>query len=130
MTLRSQLILLVSAIFALIFSINFYLSINNIKDYLENESRIHAQDTATSLGLSLSPYISIKDDTILETMVNSIFDAGFYQEIRLDDIEGNNLVLKQNASTVDTVPSWFINLLPMQTMQGRSEINTLAVNVL
>ncbi|QJD70754.1 LapD/MoxY N-terminal periplasmic domain-containing protein [Marinobacterium sp. LSUCC0821] len=124
MPLRSQLILLVSAIFALIFSINFYLSINNIKDYLENESRIHAQDTATSLGLSLSPYISIKDDTILETMVNSIFDAGFYQEIRLDDIAGNNLVLKQNASTVETVPSWFINLLPMQTMQARSEINT------
>ncbi len=124
MTLRSQLVLLVSAIFALIFSINFYLSINNIKDYLENESRIHAQDTATSLGLSLSPYISIKDDTILETMVNSIFDAGFYQEIRLDDIAGNNLVLKQNASTVETVPNWFINLLPMETMQARSEINT------
>jgi hypothetical protein len=124
MTLRSQLILLVSAIFALIFSINFSLSINNIKDYLENESRVHAQDTATSLGLSLSPYISSKDDTILETMVNSIFDAGFYQEIRLDDVAGNNLVLKQNSATVDTVPSWFINLLPMQTMQGRSEINT------
>ena len=123
MTLAKQLLLLVSAMFLAIFAINFYTSLSNIRDYLQVESEVHAQDTATSLGLSLSPYILDQDDTILSTMVNTIFDRGYYLEIRLENIDGDTLVQRTNPKSFDDVPTWFTDLLPMQTVTASSEID-------
>lgn len=123
MSLSKQLISLITIIFMAIFAINFYMSINNIRNYLQTESEIHAQDTATSLGLSLSPYILDKDDTILETMVNTIFDRGYYLEIKLLDMDGNELVRKTNPKTFTSVPDWFVSLLPMRTVSAGSDID-------
>ena len=123
MTLAKQLLLLVSAMFLAIFAINFYTSLSNIRDYLQVESEVHAQDTATSLGLSLSPYILDQDDTILSTMVNTIFDRGYYLEIRLENIDGDTLVQRTNPKSLDDVPTWFTDLLPMQTVTASSEID-------
>jgi len=66
---------------------------NNIKSYLEIESEIHVQNTATSLGLSLSPHMADDKDPILRTMMNAIFDGGYYKEMRLVDVDGNDLVV-------------------------------------
>jgi len=123
MTLSKQLLLLISTIFLAIFAVNFVTSINNIRDYLQVESEVHAQDTATSLGLSLSPYILDENDTILETMVNSIFDRGYYLEIRLDNRYGKELLRKTNPKNSVEVPQWFTRLLPMQTATAESEID-------
>lgn len=124
MTLSKQLMLLISLMFLAIFALNFYISINNIKSYLQVESEITAQDTATSLGLSLSPYIGDADDTILETMINAIFDRGYYLEILLESAGGRELVRKTNPRTFEEVPDWFVDLLPMETATARSEIST------
>jgi len=124
MTLSKQLMLLISLMFLAIFALNFYISINNIKSYLQVESEITAQDTATSLGLSLSPYLNDEDDTILETMINSIFDRGYYLEILLESAGGRELVRKTNPRTFEEVPAWFVELLPMETAVASSEIST------
>lgn len=123
MTLSKQLMLLISAMFLAIFSINFYTSLNNIRDYLQEESEVHAQDTATSLGLSLSPYILDQDDTILSTMVNSIFDRGYYLEIRLENIDGEELLSRTNPKRFEQVPEWFTELFPLTTSTAKSEID-------
>jgi len=123
MSLSKQLMLLISAIFFAVFAVTFYISINNIKNYLEIESEVHAQDTATSLGLSLSPYILDKEDTILETMVNTIFDRGYFREILLTDIDGEVLVRKTNPETFAEVPDWFVHSLPMKTGSAFSDID-------
>lgn len=124
MSLSKQLMLLISGIFLAIFAINFYTSINNIKSYLEVESEVHAQDTATSLGLSLAPYILETEDPILETMVNTIFDRGYFLEIRLADMDGQELVRKRNPETFDEVPSWFVDWLPMKSGSAFSDIDS------
>lgn len=124
MTLSKQLMLLIALMFLAIFTLNFYQSIKNIRDYLEVESEIHAQDTATSLGLSLAPHIHDQDDTILETMINAIFDQGYYLEIALVSPGGKDLVRKSNPRTFEQVPAWFVELLPMETAAARSEIST------
>lgn len=123
MSLSKQLMSLISAMFLCIYAVNLVLSISTIRDYLEVESEVHAQDTATSLGLSLSPYILDKDDTILETMVNTIFDRGYFLEIVLEDIDGQVLVRKTNPKTFAEVPDWFVTLLPMRTVTAVSEID-------
>ncbi len=124
MSLSKQLLLLISALFFMIFSVNFVLSVNNIKGYLEGEAEIHAQDTATSLGLSLSPYMSNETDPMIETMMKAIFDMGYYQEIKLINVDDQPLVTLSNTTEIEGIPTWFINAIPMKTVSAESEINS------
>lgn len=124
MSLSKQLLLLISLIFFIVFSVNFVLSMNNIRSYLEVESEIHVQDTATSLGLSISPYMSNEDDPIIRTMMNAIFDMGYYKEMTLVDVDGKTLVTLTNGEEVAGVPSWLISLVPMKVATAVSEISS------
>ena len=124
MSLSKQLLLLLSLIFFIIFSASLILSINNIKSYLEVESQFHVKDTATSLGLSLSPHMNNEQDPILETMMTDIFDTGYYREMRLVNIENQELVTLTNPVAVPGVPQWFIDLVPMQVATAVSEIKS------
>ena len=124
MSLSKQLLLLISALFLMIFSVNFVLSVDNIRSYLEGESKIHAQDTATSLGLSLSPYLVDEKDPVIETMMNAIFDRGYFKEITLINVEGELLVSLTNSTVVESVPEWFMSLVPMATARAESEISS------
>ncbi len=124
MSLSKQLVILVSVLFLLIFSINFALSVRNIKAYLEGEALVHAQDTATSLGLSLSPYLTDENDPVMATMIQAIFDRGYYREISLLNVDGEVLVRLSDDRVIQGVPDWFIELLPMSLAKGRSEIST------
>jgi diguanylate cyclase (GGDEF)-like protein len=108
----------------MIFSVNFILSINNIKDYLETESVTHAQDTATALGLALSPHLENKDNPMIETVINAIFDRGYYKQIRLVNDQQKNWVTLTNDPVFDEVPEWFIRLFPMKTASAETEINS------
>lgn len=124
MSLSKQLLLFISLIFFIVFSVNFVLSISNIKSYLEVESEIHVQDTATSLGLSISPYIENESDPIIRTMMNAIFDMGYYKEIRLVDVDGKPLVTLNNNEQIAEVPSWLVALVPMKAATASSEISS------
>lgn len=85
MSLSKQLYLIITFIFFVIFTGNFIISIKNTKEYLEIESQTKAQDTATSLGMSLRPLIKDKNDPEIETIIKAISNRGFYKEIRLED---------------------------------------------
>jgi EAL domain-containing protein (putative c-di-GMP-specific phosphodiesterase class I)/GGDEF domain-containing protein len=124
MSLSKQLLLLISLIFFIVFSVNFVLSMGNIKSYLEVESEIHVQDTATSLGLSISPYMSNEDDPIIRTMMNAIFDMGYYKEMSLVDVDGKALVTLTSADEIAGVPSWLVSLMPMKVTTAVSELSS------
>ena len=124
MSLSKQLLILISALFLMIFSLNLLLSVNNIRSYLEGESQIHAQDTATSLGLSLSPYMVEETDPIIETTMNAIFDMGYYQEIKLLNVENQPLVTLTNKKEFEGIPDWFVEMISMKTATAESEIST------
>ncbi|MEE9336987.1 MAG: LapD/MoxY N-terminal periplasmic domain-containing protein [Methylococcaceae bacterium] len=124
MSLFKQLLILVSALFLLIFGLNFMLSVNNIKSYLEGEAEVHAQDTATSLGLSLSPYMAVDSDPIIETTMKAIFDRGYYQEIKLVDVDNLTLVKLSNNEEFEGVPGWFVNTFQMHGAKAESEISS------
>ena len=124
MSLSKQLLILISALFLMIFSLNLLLSVNNIRSYLEGESQIHAQDTATSLGLSLSSYMVEETDPIIETTMNAIFDMGYYQEIKLVNVENQPLITLTNKKEFEGVPDWFVEMISMKTAMAESEIST------
>lgn len=124
MSLSKQLLILITFIFFIVFSVSFILSVDNIKSYLEVESEIHVQDTATSLGLSLSPHMVDEQDPILRTMMNAIFDTGYYKEMRLVNVDGEDLIKLTNPAKVEGVPDWLLKLVPMKTATAVSEISS------
>ncbi|MDD2738775.1 MAG: LapD/MoxY N-terminal periplasmic domain-containing protein [Methylomonas lenta] len=72
MPLSKQLHVLISTLFLLILTLNLILSIKNIKDYLQGEAKIHAQNTATSLGLLLTDSLEQIWDAANEALANQI----------------------------------------------------------
>lgn len=124
MSLSKQLLILISILFLLILGVNLTLSIKNTKTYLENESLTHAQDTATSLGLSLSPYMKSPEDPTIQAMVSAVFDMGYYQEIRLIDPSGKELIRLNNNKQPDGIPSWFVRLVHISPATAQSEISS------
>ncbi len=124
MSLSKQLLTLLTILFLVIFSVNFTISINNIRDYLETESITHAQDTATALGLALSPHLEDEDNPMIEAIINAVFDRGYYKEIRLLDNQHKEWINLTNNRVFDEVPEWFIHLFPMNTASANTEINS------
>lgn len=122
MTLGRQLLLLTTLMFVLIFSGTFVISINNTRDYLQTQLQSHAQDAASSLGLSLSPHMAAKDEVIMQSMVDAIFDGGYYREISLIDIDGKPIVERRHEIKVEGVPAWFIKSLPLETPTAEAGI--------
>ena len=59
------------------------------RNFLEKQLQSHAQDGATSLGLSITSVTGGKDAAIMESMTSALFDAGFYKVIRIYDLSDN-----------------------------------------
>lgn len=115
MTLSKQLVVLVAALLLLVFSGTFFISIQNTRDYLEMQLESHAQDTATSLGLSISSHLAGRDLATVRSMSDAIFDHGYYREIRVEDMNGKPLVKLVLPVRIEGVPRWFIERLPLMT---------------
>ena len=76
MSLSKQLYIIISIIFFMIFTGNFIISVKNTKEYLETESITKAQDTATSLGMSLKNLLKDKSNPEIESIINAIANRG------------------------------------------------------
>lgn len=121
MTLSRQFVTLLIIMFFLVFTCNYWSVLSNTREYLSLQLKSHAQDAATSLGLSLTPYTD--SESIMESMINAIFDSGDYSDIRLVDLEGNTVINKHNEIRAD-VPDWFSGLLPLNTPEAETLITT------
>ncbi|TLS68946.1 EAL domain-containing protein [Mariprofundus erugo] len=124
MTLSRQLITLIFLTFLLIFSGTFWISVDNTRSYLMLQLATQTQNAADSLGLSLVPHMQRKDIAAMDTMVNAVFDSGYYKSLTLSNMSGKVLISRENTASIDGVPQWFINWLPMPTPQGESVITT------
>lgn len=118
MTLPKQLVVLIITLLMLVFLGTFLISVHNTRDYLEKQLESHAQDAATSLGLSISPHMGEPDLAIITSMTDAIFDRGFYRTISIEDIQGKPLVERVLPVRLDGVPEWFIDALPLHTPEG------------
>jgi diguanylate cyclase (GGDEF)-like protein len=125
MSLSKQLGLGFFFVLSIVFIGTLWMNTQNTRSFLEQQLTSHAQDTATSLGLSITPYIANEDDLpVIETMVNAIFDRGFYQSISLQDAEGNMILQKTQSSRTRNIPDWFTQNFPIVVPTATSEVNS------
>ncbi|MBN24182.1 MAG: GGDEF domain-containing protein [Alteromonadaceae bacterium] len=124
MPLSRQLGLSLLAVLILVFIGTLWINANNTRDFVDQQLASHAQDTATSLGLSIAPYMANEEDLpVVDTMMNAIFDRGFYQSMVLKDAKQNVLLEKHNPNSVEGVPLWFRNLLPLTPPESTTDVN-------
>ena len=124
MRLSTQLSTSLLVFLILVFAGSFIINVKLTREYVNEQLAAHAQDTATSLGLSITPYLSEENGiAVAETMINAIFDRGFYQYITITDMEGNLLIERRNPNTIDSVPDWFTNIVEVTPPVEKTELN-------
>ncbi|NBB10739.1 cyclic di-GMP receptor LapD [Pseudomonas sp. SLFW] len=112
MTLFKQLLLAICVFMLVAFSGGFMVSLESSRDQYVNQLRSHAQDAATALALSLTP--SVDDPTMMDLMVSSIFDSGYYARIRVVNPATGKILVERSAVPAATAPDWFIELIALQ----------------
>ncbi|MDG6774469.1 EAL domain-containing protein [Thiomicrorhabdus sp. ZW0627] len=115
MSLNKQMMIFIASMLLILLIGTFALNLSNTKNFLQDQLSSHAQDTATSLGLSLSSNADPDDLPTMETMINAVFDRGYYSNITLTDMDGKILYERTNPKEMEAVPSWFIHSIDLQT---------------
>ncbi len=123
MTIFKQLFLGAAVAFLMVFVATEAIYIRNAHRYLQEQLADHAQNAASSLGMVLPAPMADKDLVHAEVMVNALFDRGYYQSIRVVNIDGSTVVLKTLPDAPFDVPEWFVDLLPLQAPSAESLIS-------
>ncbi|AYC32236.1 EAL domain-containing protein [Pseudomonas cavernae] len=117
MSLLKQLFIAICLFLVVAFTGSFISGVENSREQLRSQLRSHAQDAATALGLSLTPHVD--DPAMIELMVSSIFDSGYFATIRVVRIPGDEVVVERRTTTTpDQVPRWFVKLVNLAPQGG------------
>ena len=120
MTLFRQLLVFTLILFILLFAGIWVEKLQSTRSFLLTQLQSHAQDTATSLGLSLSPVMAENDLSQIDAMMSAVFDRGYYKAISLRDMQGDVINEKILKVEIADVPDWFVNFVPIQSPSAES----------
>jgi EAL domain-containing protein (putative c-di-GMP-specific phosphodiesterase class I)/GGDEF domain-containing protein len=123
LSLKTQVYGLIILISVISFCVRIITDVDTTRQYLQTQMASHAQDTATSLGLSMSPYLEEDSIMIAQTMATAIFDSGYYKQIKFTDPKNKMIFELINPKRVESVPNWFINIVKLDAPTMRSELN-------
>ncbi|AZD64063.1 diguanylate cyclase (GGDEF) domain-containing protein [Pseudomonas chlororaphis] len=122
MSLFKQLLIAICLFLVVAFSGSFMVSLESSRTQYVNQLRSHAQDAATALALSLTP--NIDDPAMVELLVSSIFDSGYYSSIRVvNQVTEEVMVERSGTPEVSNVPDWFVKLIGLEPAGGDALIS-------
>ncbi|MBQ0721024.1 MAG: EAL domain-containing protein [Gammaproteobacteria bacterium] len=124
MTLFRQFLIVLLIAVALLYLGNIAVAAHNNKTLVEKQMRTHAEDTATSIALSMTQAASNEDIATLETILNAVSDNGFYQRIYFRGIDKKLLIDRYFPLRVESVPPWFIRVVQLPVYEGSAEVTT------
>ncbi len=117
MSLLKQLFLAICLFLVVAFTGSFIAGVETSREQLLSQLRSHAQDAATALGLSMTPHVD--DPAMIELMVSSIFDSGYFATIRVVRIPGEEVIVERTTSTTtERVPQWFVDMVDLKPEGG------------
>ncbi|MFC1837592.1 EAL domain-containing protein [Thermodesulfobacteriota bacterium] len=122
MTLYRQLVIFTLVLFFLLFTGTWLAKLESTRSFLIDQLESHAQDTATSLGLSISQHSIDNDAAAIESMINAVFDRGYYRIVRYSDVQDRVLYDRVLDVTIEHVPQWFISLIPLKTPEATANV--------
>ena len=122
-SLRTQVYGLIILISFISFCVRVVTDVKSTRQYLQSQMASHAQDTATSLGLSISPYLDDESLIVAQTMATAIFDSGYYKQIKFTDSKNTVVFELTNPRKVESVPAWFLNAVELSAPTMSTELN-------
>lgn len=114
MTLYKQLATVIVLVLLTGFVGSVLVGTQNLRTFMTAQLESQARDTATSLSLSLSPYVDPPDIPVITSMVGAVFDRGDYRQITLHAPGGKTLLEKSVQPDTGNAPAWFTRLVALQ----------------
>ena len=122
MTLLKQIMLAIISFMLVIFVAVGILNFTTTNDYISAQLGTNAKHTANSLGLAIASVANPNDLSGIETMINSVFDSGYYSMIKLAGVDGETLIENSQPLVVNSVPEWFVKNVKLEAPVAQSEI--------
>ena len=124
MTLFNQINSLLFALFLLVMSSLVYFQFTETKAFMVNQMESDLNNTITSLSLMLKPHLETGDEATVDTLVNVIFEGGFYKQVDLTWLADQRKQVWKNDITIKKVPQWFIELNLFETQSKEVTITS------
>jgi EAL domain-containing protein (putative c-di-GMP-specific phosphodiesterase class I)/GGDEF domain-containing protein len=110
MTLFRQINSLLFGLFLLVMISLVYFQFTQARDFMSRQMQSDLNNTMTSLGLMLQPHIETGDMVSAETLINVIFEGGFYRKVTLKWLADGKQQTWENPVVIEGVPQWLINM--------------------
>jgi diguanylate cyclase (GGDEF)-like protein len=124
MTLYRQLLIGVSLLFFVLLGGVEAIYLLNSRAQLEQQLASNAQDAATALALRLGALKDLGERAAVETIINPVFDRGYFQEIRVLSPGGETLSRRALPPAQGEVPAWFATLFPLNAPGAQSLVSS------
>ena len=123
MSLLKQLLISVSLAILIILGGTLWLSVDSARSYLNTQLQSQTDSAATSLALTLSQPAN-QDAITQELIIMAQFDSGQFNQIKLSNTEGQELVNRQSEGVYEgDAPRWFQRLLPVIVAESGSLVS-------
>ncbi|WP_394132448.1 EAL domain-containing protein [Shewanella maritima] len=124
MTLFRQIYALLFVLFLLTITSLAYVQITETQSFLTKQMESDLNNASNSLGLMLVPVLEAGDNAGAETLVNVIFEGGYYQQVKLTWLVDGQQQIWNNAIRIQGVPQWFIELGIFDTISKETTITS------
>ncbi len=124
MTLFRQIYALLFGLFLLVVISLGYVQFTETKSFLEKQMASDINNASHSLGLMLVPALEAGDMAQAETLVNVIFEGGFYRQVKLTWLADGKEQVWKNPFRIEGVPQWFVNLELFKPISASSTVTS------
>lgn len=123
MTILRELAIYLTLLLILLFAGSLALTVRDARNYQQIQLKSQAQNTATSLGVAIAA-TEPGNIAVIDSMIDAVFDRGYYRQIRFVDVQGKVLVNSEHPVDMQGVPSWFVRLINLHSPEVATEINS------
>lgn len=124
MTFKRRIFAIVTFVLVVFLTISSSVSVFNVRAYFAKQMSVLSQDAATSLAFALSQPAIQADSAQIDTMMNVIFDSGYYLSISYIDSSGALVSSRARKIEIENVPQWFVRFLSIPTPSGKAEVQS------
>lgn len=124
MTLFRQIYSLLFGLFLLVVASLGYVQFTETQSFLTKQMESDLNNTSNSLGIMLVPDLEAGDIVGAETLINVIFEGGYYQQVKLTWLVDGKQQTWNNPIHIEGVPKWFTDLDFFHTIKKESTITS------
>lgn len=122
MSLFKQITIIMSLFLLFVLASVMALNFHSSAKYAQDELLNNTQNTVSSLSLSLAN--TNGNVSAMSTMVNALFDSGYFQKITLFDTQDKVLYERVQTSEQSEIPLWFKSLYTLETPVASATVSS------